>query len=129
MGKEESSPTTDKSQTFITDNSNGGNGRRPSPQIRHNSVASSVSSRLEEKTKEIGTNVFQIHGEQKRKGQFKETLEALKVFSSHKYIKHINYISLLFNDLEELCIKKSEEPQTKKISVKDKKGVTRRMTK
>lgn len=34
-------------------------------------------------------NVFQVHSEQRRRGQFNDTLDALKVFASTKYVNHI----------------------------------------
>ena len=51
-------------------------------------------------TKEMNGNVFQTHSEQKKRGQFQDTMDALKVYSSTGYKKDIKYLNPLFNKLE-----------------------------
>ena len=40
---------------------------------------------FESKTKEMNGNIFQLHVEQKQKGQFQDTLDQLQVYSSAIY--------------------------------------------
>lgn len=51
------------------------------------------------KTAALGGNVFQVHSEQRRHGQFSETMDALKVYASTKYVNHIEYLTPIFVNL------------------------------
>ena len=58
----------------------------------------------------MNDNVFQIHSEQKKKGQFQETMDALKVYASTTYKKDINFLTPLFLNLVEPTVKEPTEP-------------------
>ena len=47
-----------------------------------------------------------MHSEQRRRGQFNETMDALKVFASTKYVSHIDYLTPIFVDLSPPIITK-----------------------
>ena len=97
MGREESTYTTDRVSANKTENVE--QEQRPKTQIKYKSITAG-SSKLEGKTKDLGTNVFQIHGEQRKSGQFNETMEAIKVFCSNKYVGHIDHLTPLFTELK-----------------------------
>ena len=70
---------------------------------------------------EMNGNIFQIHSEQQKKGQFQETMDALKVYASITYKKDINYLTPLFTNLEEPQVDQPDKP-TPTVQVKDEKG-------
>ena len=45
-------------------------------------------------------HVFQTHVKQKKRGQFQDTLDALKVYASTTYHKDINHLTILFSELK-----------------------------
>ena len=45
--------------------------------------------------------VFQVNGEKRKKGQFRETMEKLRVYSAIHHKKHSKMLTVLFNDLAE----------------------------
>ena len=53
------------------------------------------------KTKEMNSHVFQLQVEQKRKGQYQETLDQLQVYASATYKRDIKVLKVLFTDLEQ----------------------------
>ena len=65
-------------------------------------------------------NVFQLHTERKKRGQFQYTLDALKALASTKYKKKIRYLDPLFKRLEQSGIPLPIRPP--KISVKNEDG-------
>ena len=48
---------------------------------------------------ELNGRVFKIHSEQRKKGQFDDTLDTLKIYVSSKYVKYIQYLTPIFVDL------------------------------
>ena len=64
-------------------------------------------------TKEINRNVFQTHLEQRKRGQFPDTLSALKLYASIIYKNYIRYLSPLFNKLEQPDVLEPEQNFTK----------------
>ena len=56
------------------------------------------------KTREMNGNVFQLQVEQKRKGQYQETLDQLQVYAANMYRKDIKVLKVLFTDLEKPTI-------------------------
>ena len=52
------------------------------------------------KTREMNGNVFQLQVEQKRKGQYQETLDQLQVYAVNMYRKDIKVLKVLFTDLK-----------------------------
>ena len=52
----------------------------------------------------MNANVFQLHVEQKRKGQYQETLDQLQVYAANMYRKDIKALKVLFTDLEQPTI-------------------------
>ena len=63
-------------------------------------------------TKEMNGNVFQTHSEQRKRGQFQDTMDALKVYSSTIYKKDIRYLNPLFNRLEQPDVPEPEQKFT-----------------
>ena len=45
-------------------------------------------------------NVFEIHSEQRKKGQFQESMDALKVYASTTYKKDIQFLTPMFTNLD-----------------------------
>ena len=43
--------------------------------------------------------VFQLQLEQKKKGQFQETLDQLQIYASSNYKKDIKHLKILFTDV------------------------------
>ena len=60
------------------------------------------------KTREMNGQVFQLQAEQKKKGQFQETLDQLKIYSSSVHIKDIKHLKILCTELELPVIVKPE---------------------
>ena len=52
-------------------------------------------------TKEMGGHVFQTHSEQRKRGQFQDTMDALKIYLSTIYKSDIKYLNPLFNKPEQ----------------------------
>ena len=73
-------------------------------------------------TKEMNGNVFQTHSEQRKRGQFQDTMDALKVYASTVYKKDIRYLNPLFNRLERPEVKEPVQDFTTTEST-DGKGV------
>ena len=65
-------------------------------------------------------NVFQLHTERKKRGQFQDTLDALKALASTEYKKEIRYLDPLFRKLEEPNIPLPVKPE--KIAIKKEDG-------
>ena len=83
-------------------NNRGGQGRprwSKNKQPRHNFTG---------KTKEMNGHVFQLRVEQRKKGQFQETLEQLQVHASSAYKSEIKHLKILFTQLETPKIVKPE---------------------
>jgi len=72
-------------------NGNGGGDRRP-PQVRN---------RFKGEITWMGGHVFQCHSEQRERGEFDETMGALKTFASTKYVEWIDYLTPIFVDMLE----------------------------
>lgn len=51
-------------------------------------------------------NVFQCNSEQTVRGEFEETMGALKTFTSTKYVVYIDYLTLIFVDIQEPTLSK-----------------------
>ena len=64
------------------------------------------------KTREMNGQVFQLQAEQKKKGQFQETLDQLQIYSSSVHTKDIKYLKTLFTKLERPVIVKPEIQDT-----------------
>jgi len=62
-------------------------------------------------------NVFQLQSEGRKKGQFKDTLDALKVLASTEFKKDISYLELLFQELKEPTVNPPKRP--KPVVIKD----------
>ncbi len=59
-------------------------------------------------TKEMNGKVFQLQTEQKRRGQFRDTLEQLHVYASTTYKKDIRHMRVLFTSLDQPVVTKPE---------------------
>ena len=76
---------------------------------------------------EMNGHVFQVHGEQRKRGQFQDTLDMLRVYASKCMKKDINTLNPLFTDLKEPMIKIPVEPEgniVKDVHIVDNKTVT-----
>ena len=56
------------------------------------------------KTKEMNSHVFQLQVEQKRKGQYQETLDQLQVYASAVHMRDTKALKILFTKLEQPVI-------------------------
>ena len=61
-------------------------------------------------TKEMNDNVFQFQVEQKRKGQYQETVDQLQVYLASVYKKDIRHLKVLFTQLEKPVIVRPKPP-------------------
>ena len=58
--------------------------------------------------------VFQVNGEQRKRGQFKDTLDMMKIYTSKNMPKKMDILSCIFNDdITEPEVKEPEEPVVK----------------
>ena len=51
-------------------------------------------------TPEMLGHVFQVHSEQRTRGQFQDTMDQLKIYASTNYKKEIKHMRKLFTDIE-----------------------------
>ena len=65
------------------------------------------------KVSEICGNVFQLPSERKRRDQFKESVEALRIYASTQFQKNITYLEPLFRDLKTPTIPLPIKPESK----------------
>ena len=63
-------------------------------------------------------HVFQVHEEQRKRGQFQDTLDMLSVYASKRMKKDFNTLNPLFTELLEPVIKITVEPQGKMVEDK-----------
>ena len=105
-------------------NSGGTNQRGPDPGTttgtcgtrRHNKTkakwnrSKQAKNTFTGKTKEMNRHVFQLHAEQKKKGQFRDTLDQLRVYSSSVHKKEIKDLKVLFTHLTQPVLTKPEKP-------------------
>jgi hypothetical protein len=86
------------------------------------------NSGFQGETAELKGKVFQVHSEQRKRGQFQDTLSALKVYASTVYRKDINSLTCLFTELK---VPSVEEPvEAEKRDVKNEDGTySKRVTK
>ena len=68
------------------------------------------------KTKEMNGHVFQLQVEQKKKGQYQETLDQLRVYASTVHKKEIKALKILFTQLKQPSIIKPEKSNDPKSS-------------
>ena len=60
-----------------------------------------VKERFKGENTGMSGHVFQCHSEQRLKGEFEDTMGALKTFASTKYVSYINYLTPIFVDISE----------------------------
>ena len=103
-------------------NSGGTNQRGPNPGTaigmggtrRHNNAkakwnrSKQTKNTFIGKTKEMNGHVFQLHAEQKKKGQFRDTLDQLQVYSSLVHKKEIKELKVLFTHSTQPVLTKPE---------------------
>ena len=65
-------------------------------------------------TPEMLGHVFQVSSEQRKRGQFQDTLDQLKIYASTNYKKEIKHMRRLFMDIESPQIKKPKPPKVVK---------------
>ena len=56
----------------------------------------------------MNEQVFQLQLEQKKKGQFQETLDQLQIYASLNYKKDITHLKVLFTELQQPVVVKPE---------------------
>ena len=71
---------------------------------------------------EMNGNVFQLATERKKKDQFDDTMEALKIYASTKFADDIAHLDPLFRKLKRHTITKPNKPAT--TSIKNDDGAT-----
>ena len=67
------------------------------------------------KTKEMNGHVFQLQVEQRKKGQYQETMEQLHVYASNTYKKEIKHLKVLFTQLKKPTIIKPEQDKESEL--------------
>ena len=68
----------------------------------------------------MGGHVFQCHSETRERGQFEETLGALKTFASTKYVAHIDYLTPIFVNLTQpFLVKPTLDSKKETLILKD----------
>ena len=71
-------------------------------------------------TAALDRNVFQEHSKQRKRGQFNDTMDVLKVYASTKYVSHIEYLTPIFIDLLPPSITRPRLTNTKiKVTMSD----------
>lgn len=63
----------------------------------------------------MNSNVFQLQSEGAKKGQFKDTMDALKVLASTEFKKDIAYLEPMFKKLEQPVIPKPIKPEATSV--------------
>ena len=79
-------------------------------------------------TTALNGHVFQVHAESPKRGQFQDTLDALKIYTSTIYIKDIQNLTTLFTDLVPPVIREPKEPKEKETIDNDGNKVTTAIT-
>ena len=64
-------------------------------------------------------HVFQLPSERTKRGQFRETIKALKTLASIEYKKDILYLDPLFRKLEDPVIERPSKPQPESVKSED----------
>ena len=64
-------------------------------------------------TKEMNSQVFQIHTEQQKKGKLQDTMDQLLTYAATNYAKEIKHLKTIFTDLEEPTIEAPQPPSTR----------------
>lgn len=60
-------------------------------------------------------HVFQVCGERKKRGQFQDTVERLRVYAATQFTNHSKMLNPLFTNLKEPQVKKPKKPKARKI--------------
>ena len=76
-------------------------------------------------TPEMLGHVFQVHSEQRKRGQFQDTLDQLKIYTSTNYKKEIKHMRRLFTEIQTPQMSKPKPPRVAKRKTV-KMGVTTR---
>ena len=77
---------------------------------QNNNRTTTNTTTFKGETAEMNSNVFQTHAEQKKRGQFQDTMDALKVYSSTTFRKDINHLTKLFTELKTPEVPKPPDP-------------------
>ena len=83
----------------------------------------SIYTKFNGETVGMGGHVFQCHSEQRERGQFEETLGALKTFASTKYVSYIDYLTPIFVNLTQPILIKPTLSSKKETLVLENKEV------
>ena len=62
----------------------------------------------------MNSQVFQLHTEQRRKGQFQDTIDQLLTYAATNYPKEIKHLKIIFTDLEEPTIEAPQPTSTRR---------------
>ena len=82
-------------------------------------------SRFAGDTPDMLGHVFQVHSEQRTRGQFQDTLDQLRIYASTNYKKEVKYMRKLFTDIETPIVPRPVRlPRTTRRKVRT--GVTTR---
>jgi len=92
------------------ENSTRPRGRRGGRYNRYQSTRGSSTPNFKGKVSEMNGNVFQLATERKKRDQFEDTLEALKIYASTKFSDDITYLDPLFRRLKEPMVNVPVKP-------------------
>ena len=98
---------TNTSNTYTNSNRNNNNRTYNNNNNRINNI-----NVFKGETTDMNGNVFQTHAEQKKRGQFQDTMDALKVYSSTTFRKDINHLTKLFTELKKPEVPRPPDPVT-----------------
>jgi hypothetical protein len=117
-----------ENQQSTTGNNNNGNNTHQRRQnhnnnnnhnSRNNNRNNQRNNVFKGETPGMGGHVFQIHSEQTKRGQFQDTLDALKVYSSTTFRKEITSLNKLFTQLKTPEVVKPKDPPLSKVKNED----------
>ena len=123
MGKEDTSTKSDQEKNHSTNRGQnryrgGGGGDRKPPY--------KTKERFKGESTDMGGHIFQCHSEQRIRGEFDETMRALKTFASAKYVAYIDYLTPIFVDiLEPTLVKPKLRSTEEELVLSD--GTTRKV--
>ena len=100
------------SNTYTHNNRNNNSGNNGTYRTNNNNNRMNNTSIFKGETTDMNGNVFQTHAEQKKRGQFQDTMDALKVYSSTTFRKDINHLTKLFTELKKPEVPRPPDPVT-----------------
>jgi len=100
-------------------NNSSNNRNRYRRKFCYSSNKGSTSNTFKGKVVDMNGNVFQLATERKKKDQFDDTLEALKIYASTKFSEDIAHLDPLLRKLRKPIIKEPIKPEPSKLKNED----------